>query len=107
MTKLACNVPCTIGGTTLVVLNFECQRSGGSNDRAAFRIIRRVAGQGDVILPTAPQFVLSNDRDVRCWQFIDVGVPVTGDVSYVVQIMRINGAGNFFAIQISGVHCRR
>jgi hypothetical protein len=107
MTVLACTVPCKQGGTSVITLNWEGRRSGSNPDQAAFRIIRRVSGQADVVLPTAPNFVLGSDRDVRSWTFYDVNVPINGFATYVCQVMKINGGGTFFAMQIGGVHFRR
>jgi hypothetical protein len=107
MTVLATNVVCQAGGTTVVTLSFESQQSGSSSDRASFRIVRRRDGQADVVLPSAPQFYMGANRDIRSWTFIDVGVPDTATYAYVVQIMRLAGGGTFYAMNLVANHYRR
>lgn len=107
MPGLSCNVVAKTGGTTLVFLNLEAQRSGSSDDRAAFRIVRRRAGYSDQVLPQQPQFNLPSNRDVRSWTFIDVNVPADGEWQYQVQIMRLAGGGTFYAMGVTGIHFRR
>lgn len=107
MTVLACAVTVQQGGTTAVTLSWEMQRSGSTNDRASFRIVRRADGVADVVLPSAPQFSLGGDRDVRSWTWIDVNVPTSGVYSYVLQIMKLGGGGTFYAMSLIGVHYRR
>jgi len=107
MAVLSCNTPAKAGGTTLVFLNFEAQRSGSSDDRCAFRVVRRGNGQTDKILPTNPQFTLPGNRDVRAWTFVDTDIPADGTYQYVAQIMKLAGGGTFYAMSIIGVHFRR
>jgi hypothetical protein len=107
MATLAVNISCTAGGTTQVRADFEVRRSGSSNDQAQIRIVRRIDGQADVVLPSAPQFVLPSDRDTRGWTFLDVNLPADGVYTYVLQINRINGAGTFYAMALTAVHYRK
>jgi hypothetical protein len=109
MVALATNIACSAGGTTQVRVDFEVQRSGSSNDQAQVRVVRRINadGSGDVVLPSAPRFVLSSDRDIRGWTFLDVNLPADGVFSYVLQICRLNGGGTFYAMSMTAVHFRR
>lgn len=107
MTVVAVNVPVFQGGSTEVKLSWEAQQSGSSTDRAAFRIVRRMDGQQDYVLPTAPQFAMGGQRDVRSWTFMDANLPATGTAVYVLQIMRLNGAGTFYAMGLVATHGRR
>jgi len=107
MTVLAVNIDVQQGGTTEVKLSFESQQSGSSTDRASFRIVRRMSGQSDFALPTQPQFAMGNQRDIRSWTFIAVNLPATGTAAYILQIMRLNGAGTFYAMALVANHYRR
>lgn len=107
MAVIAIDIPVSAGGTTQVRVDCEVQRSGSSNDRVSLRVVRRVSGQGDVVLPSSPQFVLPADRDVRGWTFLDTNTPSDGVYTYVLQLMKIAGGGTFYAMNFTGVHYRR
>jgi hypothetical protein len=107
MATVAVNISCTAGGTSQVRVDFEVQRSGSSNDQAQIRVIRRMEGQSDVVLPSAPKFILSSDRDIRGWTFLDVNLPTDGVYSYVLQICRLNGGGTFYSMAMTAVHFRK
>jgi hypothetical protein len=107
MAQLAVNIICSAGGTTQIRVDFEVRRSGSSNDNAAIRIVRRITGQADVVLPSNPQFVLPSDRDTRGWTFLDVNVPTDDVYTYILQIKRIDGAGTFYAMAMTAIHFRK
>jgi len=107
VTVLATYADCQAGGMTIVHLNWESQQSGSSSDQAAFRVVRRADGEADVALPGEPRFYMGGNRDVRGWTFIDANVPNTKRYSYVVQIMRLNGGGTFYGMNLIASHYRR
>jgi hypothetical protein len=107
MAALAVNLPCSAGGTTQVLFNFESQRSGSTNDRCAFRIRRYADGQPDVYLPGTPQFTLVGSRDARSWQFVDVNTPLDINYTYQLQIQKLEGGGTIYSMILSAIHYRR
>ena len=107
MASVAVNLPCTAGGTTQINLNFESQRSGSTNDRCAFRIVRRGDGQPDVVLPSAPNFVLTSSKDARSWQFVDMNIPTNQNFTYQLQINKLEGGGNILGMVLSAIHYRK
>lgn len=107
MAVAAVNIPVTQGGTTVLRVDCESQQSGNSNDRVQFRVVRRVSGRSDVVLPSNPQFVLPSNRDVRGWTFFDTNVPDTGNYAYVLQMNKLAGGGTFYAMSLSATHFRK
>lgn len=101
------SLPCFAGGRTVITLNLCGQRSGSNADRAQFRIVRRISGQADVALMGTPDFVLTAQRDVRSWTFIDNSVPTTATYEYVLQINRQDGGGTFYEMVLLAQHFKR
>lgn len=107
MAKVSVALPCSQGGRSILTLNFTAIRSGGDNDRAALRLVRRRTGYSDVVIPGSPEFVFTNNQDARSWTWVDNDIPATDGYLYVVQVKRINGGGSFQTITLTGLHITR
>ena len=108
MAALAVTLPCQANGATFLTLNFCAVRAGGDNDRASFRVVRRLPdGSGSYVLPGEPDAVLPAQQDMRSWTFVDHAVPSTGNFVYQVQIKPLVGGGTFFEMVLSAIHFKR
>lgn len=107
MALLAVTTDCIAGGFTKITLSFESQQTGSNTDNFAFRIVRRIAGSSDVVIPGEPQFIMTANRDIRSFAWIDPSIPAAGNYTYVVQVKRINGGGNFYFMNLIAEHFKK
>lgn len=107
MATVQINLPVKAGGRSILTLNVCAKREGSSNDRMAFRIVRRMVGEPEVTLVGEPEFTLVPENDVRSWTFIDDNIDADGTATYVVQIKRLAGGGYVKEMVLLGQHLKR
>jgi hypothetical protein len=103
----AVSIPCSAGGRTIITWNVCAVRSGGDNDRSAWRIVRRRQGFADHILPGTPELTMTPSNDLRSWTWIDDSIPSDGTYTYVLQVRRIAGSGTVNEMLLNAYHIRR
>lgn len=114
MPKLAVTLNCRKDGFTKLTLSFAAQRTGSNNDRYEMRIVRRDASLAEadavaaqVILPGTPRFVLTSQEDVRSYSWVDPIIENDGTYTYLLQVRRIEGAGEFYEMNLIAEHYKK
>ena len=107
MATLAVELDCITGGFTRVTLCMSVERTGSDNDRYKMRMVRRITGSADVILPGTPEFVMGASEDVKSWTWIDPNIPADGAYTYALQVYRISGLGVFNEMVLTAEHFKK
>ena len=106
MTILACSLDCLAGGFSKVTVCWECSRTGSNTDNFQFRI-KRTGNSQTVYLPGEPNFIMTADKDIRSYTWIDPSIPADGDYIYTLQVRRNDGGGTFYGLSIVAEHFKR